>query len=126
MSAQPKVEQTGCLLVGFHRIAFIFDLRGGEVELENGCQPGCQQWNPQAVTPSNPPMAKPPPRIFPRQTRSGRMPKYSAAPPKAILKLVTTSSKIRTTPVSVVTWRKALRNSISAGTTPRPNAETGS
>ena len=76
--------------------------------------------------PPYPPIANPPPRIFPKQTRSGFTPKYSSAPPKANLKFVTTSSKIKGISFSLVTSLTALRNSNSAETHPRPKAEIGS
>ena len=43
-------------------------------------------------------------------------PKYSCAPPGARRKPVTTSSKIRTTPRSRVSWRSAFKNAGFVGT----------
>ena len=70
-------------------------------------------------------MGMPPPTIFPRVVMSGRMPKYSWAPPYPRRNPVITSSKISREPYSSVIWRRNSKNPFSGSTTPML-AATGS
>src|SRR5436190_1861496 len=70
----------------------------------------------RSARPTSAAPGSPPATAFARHVMSAVTPKYSCAPPGASRKPVTTSSKIRTTPFSFVSWRSALRNAGFVGT----------
>ena len=62
-----------------------------------------------SARPPNAPTGRPPPMTFPKQLRSGVMPKRSCAPPLARRKPVITSSKISSAPLAAVISRRNSR-----------------